>query len=937
MQPSEQASLWASKYLELVEEVRKRQDEERARLEDEAAASIDATRAREPSSLAPAPESIIEKGKCVRARDFFDMKLQHSSGQRIDCRVEFIIRDNLPGDGHAGDLLVCEVDDTSRWLLFPPLPLTRVSARRGEREGELVTMIRGQLRHGDWYEVLSLQSDDNNVAIEWVDMLGSNPLPPGIAATAKFRESGRAISMSRPSVVTDGPRGRTASATTGLEVPLGEQPGWLSRVLLGKQPTAELDKVPGGWPEDAEEADKQNRTSSLLQVDKAPRLRKVKSAAALQASSRFDSRYSPSTLPIPDVPRDLNEAMRVAGSGALLSGAFRTLSGSGHASAPPSPTMQRRAVSSILSFTGRRPSSGSRSVTPGDTDTVRSTSEMGYKLVHSTATAPVAPYPRTSLLPSANAPLVQKRRSVGGVHSASSTPATIRRKELSSPSRSVSPTALHPASPPYPMPPTTPRTQVRVASSPHIGYPDLSPVRQKRASSPLKRQYAPSEGSTSSSDDSDASSDDDESVTSESSMDDAGLASYIPLNTMRKTTLSATPSSIFSAKAAPSITPSQSASQAAYSPAPAVPSDPFRTTASIFCWSDKGAWESLHPHECTIIVTPGLIEARDPANPTAQPLVALDLTPLVPLRRGTAIDISVRSPPTPQSQLRCGANVMFRARTGADCEQLYARINNARINNPTYLALEAARGPRGDAHWAAYMQRRAARRAVASSSWWRFGSRRGSYRAGGSSRPRSAAASQSHTDGSSSAVAPESSSAASALDLARSIPAPRLADATPSRSDASLAGPDPAPSTPAPASPAAAPAPSAPLGRANIKIRLYRRENATRWRDMGAARLTVLHPSPQTPLHPGAESQARLRRILIQGKTANETLLDETLGEAAFERVARTGVAVCVREGLVGPDGREVCVADTGGVGAGRGRVYMVQVSSFPLSFFPLS
>jgi len=286
-------------------------------------------------------------------------------------------------------------------------------------------------------------------------------------------------------------------------------------------------------------------------------------------------------------------------------------------------------------------------------------------------------------------------------------------------------------------------------SSPQIGSADpVSPTRRQRAPSPLKRQYAPSPGSSSASHYSDDDSSDAESATSDSSLDDFSRASYLRLSgsgiggdqggsggAHGPRTLSATPSSVFSGKPLPSITPSQSASQAArgtnYWPGvgaglapPALAFAPARFAASIFSWSDDaGAWASLHAREVLVIVSPGLIEAFDvpvrsehrendgasvpssvssssnggapPVAPPAAPLLALELTPLVPLRRGTAIDISVRSPPTPASALaaRCAANphVMFRARAAGECDALYAAINCARIHNPTYIALHAAR------------------------------------------------------------------------------------------------------------------------------------------------------------------------------------------------------------------------------------------------------
>lgn len=511
---------------------------------------------------------------------------------------------------------------------------------------------------------------------------------------------------------------------------------------------------------------------------------------------------------------------------------------------------------------------------------------------------------------------------------------------------------------PHPSTPQTAQPASRGVSSPQIGSADASPTRRQRAPSPLKRQYAPSPGSSSASHYSDDSSSDTESATSESSLDDFSRASYLRLSGSglgsgsgahdARRTLSATPSSVFSTKPVPSITPSQSASQARgpnYSPSGGVGLAPTalafasaRFAASIFSWSDNaGAWASLHPREVLVVVSPGLIEAFDvparsdsdgddtnastsdgpPVAPPAAPLLALELTPLVPLRRGTAIDISVRSPPTPASALaaRCAANpnVMFRARAAPDCDALYAAINCARIHNPTYIALHAARG----APQVPAPSQPRSKGPGAASSWWRFGvgAQRGYRKGGGRGRGDGGG-------GGSAVVPPSTSSCAGAPSASSAEPATDVAA---------------------------------------LKIRLYRREAAGKWRDMGAALLAVL-PVASASASASAgpqqqQQQQQLRRILVAGRTAHETLLDEALPPAAFERVARTGVAVHVRESgsafaasslSSGPASASAFAASastaasdessaepapwtvpsTGGVGQGRGNVYMVQCAS---------
>ncbi|KAK4939161.1 hypothetical protein LTR28_009430 [Elasticomyces elasticus] len=127
------------------------------------------------------------------------------------------------------------------------------------------------------------------------------------------------------------------------------------------------------------------------------------------------------------------------------------------------------------------------------------------------------------------------------------------------------------------------------------------------------------------------------------------------------------------------------------------------------------------------------------------------------------------------------------------------------------------------------------------------------------------------------------------------------------------------------------PSQGTPLGITNAKIRLYTRESASKWRDMGSARMTIMLP-PR--LHPGTlPANPRItgqeKRIMVQGKTKGEMLLDVTLGESCFERVARTGIAVSVWEESKGPNGEIGQVGAVGGVG-GRVNVFMIQMKSVP-------
>ena len=151
----------ASVYTDLTALAKRRFQEEQGRLEDEAAANIDATRVRDIKSLAVTAGVVVNRSRRVKARDFFNLTLYHTSGQRMDCGVELVYRDNAKGEPAGGDVLVCEVDDSGKWLLFAPVELGSISARRGEGGFDLVIMIRGRVGFGqEWHELLALKTDD---------------------------------------------------------------------------------------------------------------------------------------------------------------------------------------------------------------------------------------------------------------------------------------------------------------------------------------------------------------------------------------------------------------------------------------------------------------------------------------------------------------------------------------------------------------------------------------------------------------------------------------------------------------------------------------------------------------------------------------------------------------------------------------------------------
>ena len=963
IKPSAEAELLATKYQKLVDNARQRSNEERARLEDEAASNIDATRARDPKTLAPLMGIAVDSTYRVRARDHFNLALQHSSGQRVDCRVELIIRDEASDGNGGGDLLICEVDRTGRWLLFPPVQFERVSARNGDLKGEIVVMVRGVGGGGlEWQELFSLTSEDEQAGFEWVQMLGLTPVPPKIMRSQSFLSRHQRIkpeskaSRLAPSITSSVPRKSRTPSPREIEIPIGEQvPGSTVTTSSGEpnKSQCQSQRISSSTPP----------RSSNNYVDQVSGLRS--SPGQIRKCDTADSE------PI-RVPRSFKEALGLSGSSTsvgLKRAKAKRLSRHGMSS-PYIPELIHHDIESQKrspdAATACEPIKASQKIDSNECSLSPNPDEGYASLSREPDTKEQKPnarpsqYRSRSSVPSMKLPYIPRARK----SSPPTTPIQEPDEEpqwptLSASQESESPSESAkrcPSSSKFEVSQASPWSahgspKLQESKAPVLGKGQCTP---RRSSSPLKHEYEPSTASEDLSDSDTSTVEHNEATSvSDSSDDDYFEESdaptpLIPLKALKSLTRPKVPprTSLYSTPDG-TIKPSESASQAPYKAVPPQPSKASKTIASIFSWSDSGSWQSLHPDECSIVITPGLIEAYQMSaahskdvplssstpiidmdafsdlatNLTSQkdevrgdrPLVGLELTPLVPLRRGTALDISIRSPPTPNSQITSGDNIMFRSRNPEECEALYALINHSRINNPTFIALQNARGPYGSNN---LLSNRRASTSVGVSrpSWFSGWGRSSSYRA--SSAPTPSIAPSDSSVGS-------MASAFSALkrfgrgngmfNISRSTITSREGSIYTSSENSSGSG------TSSPIPPGMNTArKDAPIGLSNAKIRLYVRETASRWRDMGSARLTIMRPErsnvgaeakPMSAAQQGLEE----KRIIVHGKTKGEVLLDVQLGESCFERVARTGIALSVWKDVVGPNG-EVGVVGLGEV-----------------------
>ncbi|KAJ5207664.1 hypothetical protein N7449_002043 [Penicillium cf. viridicatum] len=950
LEPSPKAEETAVAYQSLVIDARKRVRDERARLEDDSAASIDPTRTRDPMTLGVLRGIGIDQTRHVRARDFFNLSLYHSSGQLVDCRAELLYRDNASSKGPGGDLLICEIDHSDRWLLFPPAPGDETKY---------------------WQELISLRIDEEEVGSEWVSLLGSDPIPPSICRSQSFISRAKQNKARTPSAISSPPRPHP----NDIDIPIGEKATGKRRSWTPKEHSSEPSTV-------SSVTDPRSSLSSIVtrETDYTTGGSELSAKPArpdlplLPSTTLRSSPSSPEKTPTGLKRSKAKRLSRYGDSPASETASQHTIV-SDKASEPSRPAVVSPQAPSTP--TGGRFYGETQESPPRGSPREKSRSRIPQPQ-KTPVREPEPESPRVSSVPSATLPLIPKIRTPSS-QTHLSTPTSIGPEEEEDyppleclPKQEIPETPTRTRrrksrrrpkdddSPPPPPPHRSPSPANGKRSTPPV-LTSSSGGLKRRGSSPLKHEYEPSTASDYSETDSDASTVRHYSYSSSEYSRSGGFSdsdedySSVSEDEEYVTPKPRAPDAITDAS---SLSPSNSVSQSGYRAVPLQPTKTNKAIASIFAWSDKGNWESLLPGECSIVVSPGLIEAfamgsepdENSDSTSSRPLISLELTPLVPIRRGTAIDISIRSPPTERSKVTSSNNIMFRSSNPDECDALYGLINQSRINNPTYIALQNARGP--------FNGQVSTFEPVPKSGGGLFGwpRRRKSYRA--SSSPRSLA------EGSESSVG-TMSSAFSALkrfgtgsrmfNISRSTIESRTGREGSIYSGSGDSGNEPSPNSGI-GRIAAAVKGADGIGLSNAKVRLYARESASKWCDMGAARMTIMPAPPKNPSRPGTGVSGRSsssspqgdntdnasgtsppgsgsasprgaisteKRIVIRGKTRGETLLDVCLGENAFERIARTGIAVSIRE-----ENEDASIAKKGGVATGSGKIFMIQMKS---------
>lgn len=533
---------------------------------DEDANNTDTTRCRDLRNLLPLDGIMMNRTRQVAALDVFALDLDHSSGQRLECQVELIHRDNPAIPGDKGDIFIREIGNNTRsWLLFPPVPSQYISARRDDENPSLVVMIRGTHNGDEWFELLHLSTNSEEQIVYWLGILGSHPVPP---ATRR---------RPRSMVLTS-----TSPKPDGVDIPVGER----------------------------------RRSSSRRESSDAER--------PTTPSRHHTRQYDDPPFTPPSASPDRA------------------------ASASPDRTPTQDGYAQAHQERGQR--------------------KLSWEVPSFDQPKVAKPAPNSTPFRDDGAP-----------------PPPIHRTLSSKGSGSLAPPV------------------------------DLGPrgrVKRKN-SSPLKHEYHPSDVSS----DSSCSMSDDDSESLQSSSDDLDedeVPDTIPGYSIKEKEVAPVESVVSDVN---SITPSNSASQAGITrqdnTKPERPVHKF--IASVSYWSSrKGIWKDINNGLPTpIVVHPGCMEIHhlseqhsnrqayplqssgtsevDNTNKDAGsilPLVLLPLTPVVMIRRSTAVDLEVRSPASPESRLKIEAGMFrFRAATQFEAKDIYEAVHISRLNNARYIQL----------------------------------------------------------------------------------------------------------------------------------------------------------------------------------------------------------------------------------------------------------
>ncbi|CCX33637.1 Similar to hypothetical protein [Tuber melanosporum Mel28]; acc. no. XP_002836656 [Pyronema omphalodes CBS 100304] len=929
IQASPAAASLSTSFHSLVTMARRKISEEKARIEDEAAASLDVSRVYDFYTLLPRQNVSLDQNRRVKARDCFTMRLYHSSDDVIERSVELILRDPSPRHKYGdAEVLFAEVgENATKWLLFPPVPLANVSARTGDTAGEIVVMVRGLDQESrEWREVMALASS-TAAGFEWVQMLGLTPIPPEGPFSKEPREPAILETVIEESVV---------SSRVYVPAPPRKQ-------RTTKETTKKTDISVFEYLEASDEEDIEEDTSFVLPPGWLP---PNFSAAPVKPSEEFG----------------------------FMGGHFEVA----HISFRAEPPIERSGTRSpsLHSINDIEDAESRSSSIRRSRKASKPHRRIKSQSSHHSAEGlddPEHPLHRTASVHLDDKERPSKEGQSLKVKNAMDNIPDLSPSSLPGPARDDSDSDSDSGSDsPPPVPPHRSATKSKHGHSKAAPVTTTGKGAKRRTSSPLKHEYDPSSPSNSESEHYErhgAHGEDDRSSSGSSSEEDSDDAVSLcseeedgdyppPLLSIPRRISRQPSSSIVSIPRTRPLESNDVDSQGTLTPGmrtPIVPPHPelppppipipqigHKFRASIFVWAVK-QWETVPPGDCMIVITPGRLEAYPwtpsaPATPTAattpndkslasagsydslksqeELLFAFDLAATLKIRQGTAVDINIKTPPTSRFG---GENIMMRCRSQNECEILWNTVNCNRIypqvqlppstiitSSSVTLPSEMSNASstnisikRGFGAWARSKTYRAGANGTMSTpslvstpseaSATSTGSAFSRFKTNIFGKNKGSMASSSSMDGSSRSGSPTGLPNVPGIENSLVVMTP-------------------------------------------MKIRFYRRENPSKWQDIGNARLIVLKPLDGQRARNQGEDE---KRVVIVNKKGTTVHLDVILGESAFERVARTGIAISILTGEGEEDGTGK-PGDTGGLGA-KNTVYMMNMKSDAEAAFTFS
>ncbi|KAH6702065.1 hypothetical protein BKA61DRAFT_495027 [Leptodontidium sp. MPI-SDFR-AT-0119] len=865
-------------YEELEKYRRQRIRAEVARKEDQRANNTDASRARDPKTMSHTKDVTINRDRQVYMKDIFSFEMIHSNGQHLECEIELTLRVNESNTADTGDVLICQTDGTKYFLLFPPVSLDYISARKGDSETELVLMIRGKDgTRSEWRESFMIDAKEVEVATEWLEKLGTSPVPPPIIHYKSKLDPELETVLSEAGDDTRSIVGALKSSSKTDDIPLGERP----------RREAE-EAVSGGVP-------------GLMHI-----------VYKTFSEDRISELGEHGVLDV----KDLNDAMSKAGKKPLVQQKSRPTT-------PQRPRPSRYHGKNVEVCTVPCVMSGA--LDGDDKAEIIDTKDNEKVAAMTLGDVPKLRSPRQE---KTSSPLRESMRPE---------PESMKRYHKTTPTRTEDtppPPPVHrtPSTPslksPPPLDSPTPRGRNRRTSSPLKHEYQPSDASGTSSSSEQSDSDSYSESSEESADELDELDSDESRPTTAATLPVSRPASiYNHPNGSLAPSNSASQTPFISRPAAPrpsTATKRIAAMVSLWSDKKGRWEDIYPDPCSVIVGPGRvECFDLSSVHSSPVMGSD--VDSPKKHNRDSDPLVGQDITPHVNLRQSTRIDIEITAPPSASSRMK-GVALTLRYRTlnQQDCDALYAALHKARMENLKFKMMEQQR------MFASYGQNNAYEKAVAGSRH-DFLLRKHSFRRSEANAPPQSTTGSEQSSLSSAISAVKRFGIGGIFNISRSSVQAGQGGMSTSSSDYSGATP---PHTTSPSIAASGSMFSngitvRDLGWQDLKIRLYIGLPGNKWDDRGGARLTVTAPPPgmrqASALDHGPE-----KRITITHKASDEAdpkiILDCVLGAKCFSKLGQRGVVASIWEDIVGDDGTVGAMRATGGV-SGKMRKWCFQTA----------